>query len=493
MLILSTTYFLITFNNSYTLNSTIIIPELKPFTSVYDNALEYSDASETPLLTGITYAMIVLISIITIAIQIYTASRLIGRHPNYVMCATGLCVAITALICPNYLIGRLFDTRIVGVFIVCALIFDVIAITWVYGAKNIYTDLEFSIGRPISKIWLYLWCMAPILFITLLIWWSIDYPIDDIVIKYVPRWLPIAISLSIIAFLAFTEVYKQVDYNCCSMIREAGISSKDWGPSDPLARHSWKQWTSVCEDTGQKDFTLRRRGTRDYTHSIKRNQCSSHKVNSAYSVGNVGNGIGNGTSNGSYVLKTSTLGRNSPNYAGSIFGDSAIEEDFSIGNYPVQYNTSSQRMIIPNSDERTKSIRSANSDDPRKMIIRLQQNAVQEKQKIYIPAITTATNPTITPYPTSTIERDKMNRITAKVIGTTPDYSSRILINSPPQRHSIITPNSLTSHDTDINNYGSLRRGENPANLPPSFLNNGSGHICWRKYANNTEEFSTEL
>lgn len=482
MLILSTTYFLITFNNENTLNSTILLPELKPFTSVYDNAIEYSDANGTPLLTGITYAMIVLISIITIAMQIYTASRLISRHPNYVMCATGLIVAITALMCPNYLIGRLFDGRIVGVFVVTALIFDIIALTWIYGAKNIYTDLEFSIGRPISKLWLYLWCISPLIFLTLLIWWSVDFPIDDIVIKYVPRWLPIAISLSIIAFIAFTEIYKQVDYNFCSMIREAGVPSKDWGPSDPLARHSWKQWTSVCEDTGQKDFTLRRRGTRDYTHSIKRNQCS-HKANSAYSVGNVGS-VNN--SNGSYVLKTSTLGRNSPNYAGSIFGDSAIEEDFSIANYPVQYNTSSQRMIIPNSDERTKSIRSANSDDPRRMIIRLQQNAVQEKQKIYIPAISTSTSPT---HPISTIERDK-NRHTAKVIGTKPEYSSRILINSTPQRHSVRTANSITSYDTENNNYGSLRRGENPS----SFLDNsGSEHICWRKYANNAEEFSTEL
>lgn len=473
---------MITFNNSFTLNSTIAVPELKPFTAVYDNALEYSDASETPLLTGLTYGMIVLISIITISIQIYTASRLIARHPNYVMCATGLTVAIIALVCPNYLIQRLFDTRIVGAFIVCALIFDVIAITWVYGAKNIYTDLEFSIGRPISKLWLYLWCATPIILMTLLIWWSVDISVTDIVIKYIPRWLPIIISLSIVAFLAFTEVYKQVDYNCCSMIREAGVPSKDWGPSDPLARHSWKQWTSVCEDTGQKDFTLRRRGTRDYTHSIKRNQSSAHKVNSAYSVGgNIG-----GNNNGSYVLKTSTLGRGSPNYAGSIFGDSAIEEDISIGNYPIQYSTNSQRMIIPNNDERTKSIRSANSDDPRKMIIRLQQSAVQEKQKIYIPAISSQT-----PHATSTLERDK-NRITAKVIGTTPDFSSRILVNTPSQRHSIITPNSLTSHDTEHINYGSLRRGENPANLPP-FLNSGSGHICWRKYANNTEEFSTEL
>lgn len=479
ILILSTTFFLIQFNNVYTLNSfnattPITIPELKPLTSVYDNALEYVDAEETPLITGITYAMIVLVSILSISIQIYTASRLIQRHPNYVMCITGLIVSITALICPEYLIARLFDMRIVGAFIVCALIFDIISITWIYGAKNIYTDLEFSIGRPISKLWVFLWCIAPILIASLLIWWSIDYKIHDIVIDYIPRWLPTAIALSIIAFLAFTEVYKQVDYNCCSMIREAGVSSKDWGPADPIVRHAWKQWTSVCEDTGQKDFTLRRRGTRDYTHSIKRNQCSQHKANSAYS-------IAPGNSTNTYMIKSSTLGRGSPNYAGSIFGDSAIEEDISIGNYPVHYNTNSQRMIVP--DERTRSTRSINND-PRKMIIRLQQNSVQEKQKIYVP-------PPIIPmeHQTSTLERNKA-RVTANGIGILPDYSSRIIINSP-QRHTIIHSNSLTSHDTD--NYGSLRRGDNQSDLPSYLSNHGSDHICWRKYATNPEEFSTEL
>lgn len=471
VLILSTTFFLIQFNNVYTLNSTITIPELKPFTSVYDNALEYADAHETAFFTGLTYAMIVLVTVLAMAVQIYTASRLIRRHPNYVMSGTALIVAITILICPNYLVARLFDTRVVGAFIVCALIFDIISITWIYGAKNIYTDLEFSIGRPISKVWVFLWCMSPIIIATLLICWLISSTSGDAVMKFVPRWLPIAIGLSIIAFLAFTEVYKQVDYNCCSMIREAGISSKDWGPADPIVRHAWKQWTSVCEDTGQKDFTLRRRGTRDYTHSIKRNQCSQHKANSAYS-------IAPGPTN-SYVIKTSTLGRGSPNYAGSIFGDSAIEEDISIGNYPVHYNTSSQRMIVP--DERTKSLRSINND-PRKMIIRLQQNSIQEKQKIYVP-------PPIVPvqHKASTLERDRA-RVTAN--GIPSDYSSRIIINSP-TRHTIIHSNTINSHGTE--NYGSLRRAQNPSDLPSLLSSNGSDHICWRKYTNNPEEFSTEL
>lgn len=222
------------------------MPELKAFTSIYDNALEYMEDDETPMLSGIAYTMVVIVSIATIALRIYTAARLIRRHPSYVMCATALVVAITGLLCPKYIVARLFDMRIVGAFIVCALIFDLISITWVYGAKNIYTDLEFSIGRPISKLWIFLWCITPILLTALLIWWAITNNPDDLLIDYIPKWFPIAIALSIIALLAFTEVYKQVDYNCCSMIREAAISSKDFGPADPIVCYCFSIIYFMC-------------------------------------------------------------------------------------------------------------------------------------------------------------------------------------------------------------------------------------------------------
>lgn len=46
--------------------------------------------------------------------------------------------------------------------------------------------------------------------------------------------------------------------------------SRNWGPVDPIYRHCWVQWKKQYQVTGERDFTLRRRGTRDYTHSIKR-------------------------------------------------------------------------------------------------------------------------------------------------------------------------------------------------------------------------------
>lgn len=486
VLLLSTGFFMSQLNNHLTLTSTISFAELKPFTSIYDNAVENAGAEETAVLTGLTYLMIVLITIMTLALQIYTASRLIRRHPNYVMCMTALIVAITVLICPKYVVPRTFDTRIVGTFVICALIFDIVAIAWVYGARNIYTDLEFSIGRPISKVWIFLWWVAPISLSALLIWWTVQSGDTDLGHEYVPRWLPIAISMSIIAFLAFTEVYKQVDYNCCSMIREAGVSSKDWGPADPIVRHAWKQWTSVCEDTGQKDFTLRRRGTRDYTHSIKRGQrangTTASVANSSFAAG-------------SYMIKSSTLGRSSPKYNGSIFGDSAIEEDMSVANYPHV-----QRMVVDGTNNSTlatvgKAQRSI-SNDSRKMIIRLQPtSSMHDSQKIYIhpstapPNIANGLNGNHHLHHTLTRKESHSD-------SHYPEYSTRTVISTTSPRYTTAIgstkPLHVTAHD-GTENYGSLRRAGATSVMPTYIGTNGSEHICWRKYATNAEEFSTEL
>lgn len=74
--------------------------------------------------------------------------------------------------------------------------------------------------------------------------------------------------------------------------------SRNWGPVDPIYRHCWVQWKKQYQVTGEKDFTLRRRGTRDYTHSIKRGKhaappgtaysispTSLNRTSSCYSIG----------------------------------------------------------------------------------------------------------------------------------------------------------------------------------------------------------------
>lgn len=489
VLLLSTTFFMTQYNHS---NATISIPELKPFSSVYDSAVDNLEIEQSALLAGITYSMIALITMTTIALQIYTASRLIRRHPNFTMILTGLIVAIVVLICPKYLVARIFDTRVVGSLIACALVFDVIAVAWIYGAKNIYTDLEFSIGRPISKLWAFMWCIVPIEIAALLTWWVTQSSDSELGSTYMPRWLPPAFGLGIIAFLACAEVYKQVDYNCCNMIRGAGVSSKDWGPADPIVRHAWKQWTDVCEDTGQKDFTLRRRGTRDYTHSIKRGQ----RMNG----GNATTMTTQPYIGGAYSIKTSTLNRNSPKYTGSIFGDSAIEEDISVANYPHV-----QRVIVGGNDDSNNALVSStikNSDgrtDTHKMLIRLQPTTINHTQRINV-----RPGATSTPSNVDLHRQHSHHSATGSNSSAAVDVSSFGLFTERDRQRDrniarIHTTNTSPRHSTKplntINtelNYGSLQRARATNILPP--LARENEHICWRKYnGGKVEEFSTEL
>lgn len=85
--------------------------------------------------------------------------------------------------------------------------------------------------------------------------------------------------------------------------------SRNWGPVDPIYRHCWVQWKKQYQVTGERDFTLRRRGTRDYTHSIKRGKhaappgtaysvspTSLYRTSSCYSVGGNSPPVGGGGS-----------------------------------------------------------------------------------------------------------------------------------------------------------------------------------------------------
>lgn len=471
---LSVTFFMTQFSNPVTMNSTILLPELKPLTSIYDAALADTDPLLNRLIPGLAYILIVLVSIMTIAVGIYTSSRFFSRHPNYILSMCGLGASITALLAPKYLVARLLDSHIVGVLVICALIFDIMSITWIYGAKNIYTDLEFSIGRPILKSWVFMWCIAPVLLTGLLVWWSATFVNIDLGIIAVPRWSPIIFALVIIVVMACVEVYQQVDYNCCSMIQEAAQSSTDWGPADPIVRHAWKQWRSVCEDTGQKDFTLRRRGTRDYTHSIKKGQYSR------------------GGKYGQHIRKASTGGSSSPNYSGSIFEDSAIEEDVSVKNYAGYQAQTINNTTVSNGSIPRKPYRY--SLDSRKLsTLDTVDKPDNQRQYFYVQP---ATMPVLDP-------NDYHNVSKVEIISPAAIGASTTVLSVSPKRNSF-SKNPLarvieSNPSANGQHTQSLEVGYSTAAKRDSREDTDGGnsltadHICWRKFAINSEEFSTEL
>ncbi|XP_023296451.2 sodium-dependent nutrient amino acid transporter 1 isoform X1 [Lucilia cuprina] len=502
---IAVTLFMIQFDHSA--NGAYMIEELKPLTTIYDRILYDKPLYELwiKLLPSLVYVLVVISCFITIVVGIYTCTRLVPRHPNYVISLVGLVASIISLSAPKFYIARLLDSRIVGTMIITALVFELIAVTWIYGVKNIYTDLEFSIGRPIYKIWLGLWCICPAILTGLLVWWCSDDDEFDLLANIMPRWAPILFVLFVIMVIACIQIFRQVEYNFFGMICEASKSAKEWGPADPLARHAWKQWRSVCQDTGQRDFTLRRRGTRDYTHSIKKGQYST---SNKYANGTAG--MAGSTNNQHNNWKSSTPGNSSPNYSGSVFGDSAIEEDISVDKFPgitqqfVPFHSNETNNKPARQSHRSRSQPRTGHQLPQPQ----QPQATTTTQRLQhhssqIELRPNNTEPNTSSNTTNTKHREivYIRRLSSEEgqhatrIEITPSQES---ISYAPTRNPMAR--SSGSHG-NANNYvkrtSSSSKMENNRNIskptPLAADVNNSDHICWRKFSMNPQEYSTEL
>ncbi|XP_055602523.1 sodium-dependent proline transporter isoform X2 [Uranotaenia lowii] len=457
----------------------LLYPELTSITAIYDRAITVHELDPLlqRLIPGLSFGLLFLSSIVSITIYIYTSTRMIRKHPNYTVCLAGLVVAIAGLLCPNYIFPRLLDTRIVGSLIVCAMIFEIILISWVYGSKNLYTDLEFSLGRPVLKAWLFIWGFIPVLLIAILTWWSITYFDNDLLIEFFPKWLPVVFSLGVIMLLACVEISKQVDYNIFSMIHGATKPSKDWGPADPLVRHAWKQWKSVCEDTGERDFTLRRRGTKDYTNSIKKGQYShSNKY-------------------GSSNKNLSTAGSNSPNYSGSVYGDSAIEEDISVDKFPQQYKQQNSAFSVDSSHEKSprtsaSSRKSSHTTDKRTPSERSQTGLISSSRKTSDNSFSSRIDIMAGDH---NGYRGALVRNPLAKSDALQNFSKNHLAPPPivPKHHNV-----SSSQQKQQNHQNGLSKNPYPEEgyNRDIYISNGQpDHICWRKFSVNSEEYSTEL
>lgn len=505
--IVATAYYMTTFGQHNGSSATPRFPDLTTVTSIYDRAfIEEEHSYFRSLIPSLAYLMIIIAGLTSVSIAIYTSSRLFKRHPNYIMCLVGMFVAIACLICPNFLISRMLDLRWVGLVIVCALVFDIISISWIYGSKDLSIDLEFSVGRPITKLWLLLWSVIPLILVGIISWWialpsTLQY---DPITELIPRWIPIVVCVVVIVLISGHEVSKQVDYNTFNMIQESTKPAKDWGPADPLVRHAWKQWKSVCDDTGQRDFTLRRRGTKDWTSSIKKGQYSHASRNQSINKYHV---------NGKQAAPSMTGGSNSPNYSGSVFGDSAIEEDMNSDKYhPSHHEPRSRKSSTKRSSDSYLYHQQRLEHEPTEDgdgTTNMESNYHSQKIPIRIPSF-----------------------------ARRQDYTSRIEIFPPdspsqfqPTQSTFMTKNPLSYHMHDVSFSGPFNDKfghhlfqpdyhQAPArhsggghlinNIHISDCSEGSGTIStkttntatthghtdpyrWRKTSRNAEEFSTEL
>lgn len=237
---ISTVYFMTTFGPYNSVEKTIF-PDLASITSVYDRAFVESDIFRN-LIPNLSYLMILLTSFISLSTTVYSLSHFFRHRTRTLSCLFIMLTSILCLLYPEFYISQLLDFQYTGIFIICALILENVALTWIYGAKSLSIDLEFSIGRPIKKFWLLLWTSTPVVVAAVFAFYMATSNFHDLI----ERWLPFVLCICIFIYFAIYETTKQIDYNTCNKIREAAHPSKEWGPADPIVRHAWKNWKTVC-------------------------------------------------------------------------------------------------------------------------------------------------------------------------------------------------------------------------------------------------------
>lgn len=191
-----------------------------------------------------------------------------------VCCFIGFVLGALIMI-PEWLsLIHVLDHYVVGRLALACTVTELVAFVWIYGCGPLYTDMEFVVGSKLGPLWKILWCLAPLYLLTIEAWSVVVMPWDGLPGRHDPPWQVLLgwglyfAGWSTICVTALRQVCIQVDYNICQKFLSAVKPSRNWGPADPIYRHCWMQWRDATP-ANKMDQTLRRRGTRDYTHSVR--------------------------------------------------------------------------------------------------------------------------------------------------------------------------------------------------------------------------------
>jgi solute carrier family 6 (neurotransmitter transporter) len=268
------------------------ITEVHLVALMYTIIVKSEDKNEAKIWAIVAYAGILLAGFISMATITYTLlkaitvqnrRRLKWWQTSIILCFVGLVLGAAVLLKSDLQIVRLLDHYIVGNLILISVIIEVFALIAFYGTENIKSDFEFMLGRILSKFWLILWCIVPLLLTAIFAWALIAPPAkggitaleEDSVWVAGTGWGVVLTATVFIFVMGIYTITQQDGYTMVDKFKTSMKPSKNWGPKDPMLRHNWIQWRSKTKQ-GERDFTLKRRGTRDYTRSIKK---SAKKAN----------------------------------------------------------------------------------------------------------------------------------------------------------------------------------------------------------------------
>nr|CAI5843955.1 unnamed protein product [Callosobruchus analis] len=217
----------------------------------------------------ITYALLK-------TLTIESRRRLKWWHTSIILSFVGYVSGSCILFQPNFDIVHLLDHYIVGNLILICTVIEVLALITFYGIDRIRSDFEFMLGHILSRLWLLLWWVLPILLTFIFAWGMITLPMervfkDDQAWMYGIGWGVVLSATVFIFAVGGWIMMRQEGYTIKDKFSESVKPSQNWGPTDPMSRHNWVQWNTKAKQ-GERDFTLKRKGTKDYTRSIKKSK-----------------------------------------------------------------------------------------------------------------------------------------------------------------------------------------------------------------------------
>ncbi|BET00456.1 transporter [Nesidiocoris tenuis] len=226
------------------------------------------------ILSGFT-SMVALVYTITVSIVVETKNKCRSWVVASLVCAVGFAAGVAVMLPEKLKFLHMLDYYVIGHMVALSTALELIGFIWIYGIESIRNDFEFVLGYKLSKFWNTIWFTTPIFLIGaelasffLLPLTGEDSNTDDYWV-YLTGWILYGFLWFIICFVAVWQICNQVDYNFAQKLMSSLKPTRNWGPVDPICRHGWVQWRESYQATGERDFTLKRRGTRDYTHSIK--------------------------------------------------------------------------------------------------------------------------------------------------------------------------------------------------------------------------------
>ncbi|EEC02324.1 sodium/chloride dependent transporter, putative, partial [Ixodes scapularis] len=86
-------------------------------------------------------------------------TRLQSRTPAFVMifCMFSFQLCLLLVLQNGFYVINILDTYVGGILIPIVALYEVVALTWLYGSHNLSRDLEFLRGRPPSSLTMFLW------------------------------------------------------------------------------------------------------------------------------------------------------------------------------------------------------------------------------------------------------------------------------------------------------------------------------------------------